>query len=83
MSKDPNYLIIFLVIVIILLHSLYSNALLRCDKLKNTIQDQNEVLILQDEAINKQNQLIQIHNFRTIRQNPFFRNDAKKIIKEA
>ena len=77
MSKDPNYLIIFLVLAIILFSSL------RCDKLMNTIEDQDQVLILQDEAINRQNQIIKIHNSKIIRQNPFFQNDAKKITKQA
>lgn len=83
MSKDPNYLIIFLVLAIILFYSLYINSSLRCDKLMNTIEDQDQVLILQDEAINRQNQIINIHNSKIIRQNPFFQNDAKKITKQA
>lgn len=87
MSKDPNYFILFLIIVIIGIYSLYEKCNTKNKELITIIEQQDEVIFHQNSAIKKQGELIMFYNIffeqKTNNNYPLFKHDFKAIPKEA
>jgi len=86
MSKEPNYFIIFLIVIIIGIYSIYEKCNAKNKELMNIIEQQDQVILQQDSAIKKQGDLILFYNifYEQNRNNqyPLFNHDFKASPKE-